>query len=142
MKELVLNTNEEGIRDAVAEFNVSAASNISRVRSLISTTEYWVLDESTARFGPGKFVGFHGMTFELYDQAHQGQTSGARFDGHVTKVAIEQVLGAFIKDNHLLIPLEAWIESVTGRALNSTVDRAKWWFTRIKAYRAMFGRSD
>src|SRR5262249_4143398 len=86
----VTNTREVGV--ALANFNRRAAVNPDRARSILRQTRYWVFHPSSGKFGPGKFVGYTGMTFEDYDQANRGNSEGKPFDGHVSKEAIEHAL--------------------------------------------------
>jgi len=50
-----------------------------------------VHDTNSDAFGPGKFLGYRGMDFAIYAEARAGNSVGAKFDGHLSRVAIEAV---------------------------------------------------
>jgi hypothetical protein len=129
---LKLVTDAATVRANVEEFNAAAAGSAERARSLLSATEYWVFDEASNLFGPGKFVGYERMSFELYEAAHRGDVTGARFDGYVTRKALESALGAFIEDATLADRLDSWLVSLAGEGAPD-IDRTKWRFVRVGA---------
>src|SRR5262249_18635860 len=80
-------------------------------------------------FGPGKFVGYAGMDFEGYERANAGNSVGARFDGHVSKEAIEYALSArFGPDPKLHEPLRQWGTRLLGPEAFGNANPAKWQF--------------
>lgn len=114
---------------SLLSFNREARRNPDRTRSILRSTTYWVFHPSTGTFGPGKFVGYAGMTFAGYEAGNQGQTDGAKFDGHVTKTAIESALGAdFGSDDALRDRLLTWAAGLIGRDPFGNANPDKWQF--------------
>lgn len=118
------------IRANINEFNATAAVHRDRASSLLALTEYWVFDEVSDRFGPAKFVGYEAATFDQYEAAQRNELVGAPFDGHVTRKAIEAVLGDFVEDVALSAQLDGWALQLLGDPVPE-VDRAKWRFARL-----------
>jgi hypothetical protein len=124
------------IRAALRVFNTRARSAADRSQRILAQTSYWVYDPDTRAFGPSKFVGFAGMDFGTYESAVAGKEGGAKFDGHVTKVAIEKALGArFQPDAGLADRLSAWSTTLLGSDVFERVDTSKWQFITLPAER-------
>jgi hypothetical protein len=89
-------------------------------------------DPGTESFGPSKFVGFGGMSFDRYIRAVAGDSEGARFDGGVTQAAISKALGAsYREDGTLLARLEAWGMERFGPDAFGGADPGKWRFVSL-----------
>jgi hypothetical protein len=96
--------------------------------SLLRHTQYWVGDASSGAFAPAKFVGYHGMTFEMYE-AHK---AGDWFDYGRSRKAVKRVLGAsFAPDDALARRLIAWGEAQLGAGVFDDLDTAKWRFLAL-----------
>lgn len=120
------------IRKCLVSFNTSAQSNQGRSRKILRQTTYWVFDEQTKKFGPSKFIGFSNMTIRSYDAATKGNWAGNRFDGHATRVAIENVTGlTFRPDPSLTHRLVKWGERLLMPGALDGIDDSKWRFLRI-----------
>jgi len=130
---LRLVSSSREIQESVAEFNRGAASDQGLTGELLHQTTYWVLDPVTACFGPSKFVGFMGMTFESYRRARRGHWTGDRFDGNITRKRIEHVLGhGYASDEGLADRLESWASQLTGAPdVFQGIDRGKWKFVTL-----------
>ena len=97
----------EDVLASLDVFNEEASSNPERSQSILRQTQYWVYHPDTGRFGPGKFVGYRAMTFDVYEQGNQGRTTGAPFDGHTSRTAIETALADSFEPNPALNDLLA-----------------------------------
>jgi hypothetical protein len=83
-------------------------------------------------FGPSKFAGFKSMTFPVYEAAVQGKTIGSRFDGSLTRRAIEEALGyEYREDPPLSEQLVTWAEGILGRDALDGIDGNKWCFVSL-----------
>jgi hypothetical protein len=100
-------------------------------RSLIRTTSFWVYDPASRRFGPSKFVGFKNMTMAKYQSARDGYPGDYIFDGHITRKAIENILGAYAKDERLSVELTNWAASLLGPDALEGIDESKWKFVSL-----------
>src|ERR1035437_2501605 len=110
---LILVATPEDIRQSLATFNAEAKHFLRLARSLLRDTTYWIHDADTQLFGPAKFVGFAGMSLAKYQEARNHHYTGARFDGNVTRRAIESALQtSFAYDQHLTSKLRAWGKSL------------------------------
>ncbi|MFZ5895561.1 MAG: hypothetical protein ACOY0T_31175 [Myxococcota bacterium] len=119
------------VAEAVTEFN-RTASSWSYARDLARTTHYWVFDPSAATFGPSKFVGYTGLDPAAYETALAGDFDGARFDGNVTRKAIESALQhQFQSDDVLSGRLVAWGEALFGEDVFEGLDTSKWRFVTL-----------
>ena len=97
-------------------------------------TSFWVYDPVTRRFGPGKFVGYRGMSFELYEDGVAGNATGAPFDGHLSRTRVARVLANdFVRDPALAAELRKWAASIGGSGSLDGVDSGKWVFARLAA---------
>ena len=104
--------------------------------NILSQTTYWVYDEEHDRFGPSQFLGYAGMDFGLYDAALRGEVTGAKFDGHIARRAIEESTGQlFAADDQLSTALTTWGERLFGPDVLDSVDHAKWQFLRLTSNR-------
>jgi len=131
---LMLVRDREGVREGVRRFNEEAGRHRERCRSVLRTTSYWVFDAGSAAFGPSKFVGFAGMTFELYERFASSEPTGSGFDGHRTREAIERAMTApYAADESLSAALDQWATSLLGRGALAGVDRSKWAFVVLPA---------
>jgi hypothetical protein len=96
--ELVTKAGE--IRANMRTFSRGLNANHALVKDLMGRTDYWVVDEELNGFGPSKFVGVKGMTFDRYHalrarsslRKKAGVTDRPRFDGEA-RLAIAQVVG-------------------------------------------------
>ena len=121
-------------------FNREAASFADRSREVLRTTQYWVWSPDTDGFGPGKFVGYHPMSFSIYERARAGTAGGDRFDGHVSKSAIGKALGdSFAPSRGLSLRLKRWAHRLLGHEVLVGVSEAKWKFIRLPARQKYWG---
>lgn len=133
MPELTLRMvdSAEAIAASLDSFLRSWAAHGELAGSIIRATTYWVHDPLTGAFGPGKFVGYRDMTFELYAAAKDKRTTGDRFDGTTSRTAIEKVLGrSFESRPELIGELRAWLASRVGDQI-ARVDTGKWRFIEL-----------
>ncbi len=122
--------NFEHIRDGGDEFCSQAFSDLPLAKDLARQTSYWVYDPDTGNYGPGKFVGFTGMTFDTYRKARM--LNPPEFDGGRTRLALEQASGLrFTKDGALAQGLVQWAERVIGPGALAGIDTAKWQFLKL-----------
>jgi hypothetical protein len=119
------------IQRSLDTFNMSFAENPELGRSLIRTTSFWVYDPISERFGPSKFVGFKNMTMEKYQSARDGYLGGNLFNGHITRKAIESILGAYTENVHLSVELTNWAVSLLGSDALVGIDESKWKFVSL-----------
>jgi len=115
------------LQQNVRRFCQGTALYPARARAICSQTQYWVYDVDSVIFGPAKFVGFDVMTFDKYEAANQGRSIGARFDGHVTRMAIEAILGPFGESQELRERLTKQL----GPEVCATLDTGKWRCVRL-----------
>ena len=129
---LMLAGNEPDIYLSLVTFNREAKRYLSRSINLITTTSFWVYSPELHAFGPGKFVGFKDMDFELYENAPViSKSSGVRFDGHITKVKIEEILERTFKPDDILTGhLLHWAAPISLQA-TARVTRSKWQFVSL-----------
>lgn len=123
------------IRENVRRFDRDLASFRERAISLVRQTSYWVADLDNGHFGPSKFVGYRSMTFRQYEAALAGQSSGARFDGSITRTAIEGALGPYEASQPLNDALQNWCSQHLGRDVFQGIDTSKWKFVQLAADR-------
>ncbi len=125
--------DDAAILTSLKEFNADAPRFRELAWDMIRRTQYWVYDAPTNAFGPSKFVGFAGMTYDLYQQARDGKTTGARFDGFHTRAAIERALKAsFEAEKALHGPLMSWAEALVGPQVFEGVAPAKWAYVHLR----------
>lgn len=137
---LVLCQSSDEIARVLDTFNRDAALYEDRTRHILRTTEYWVWDPNTDCFGPGKFVGYKRMSFPAYERGLQGDTSGAKFDGHLTQVAIRRALRAdFGPSENLSLRLKQWAERLLGVGALDRVLESKWQFACLPSHRNYWG---
>jgi len=96
--ELELVTTRQEIGANILTFYQTARLHPVRTRSLLNSTTYWVASPGGSGRGevhvaPSKWAGYKTMTFERYEHAAEGRCSGTRFDGHITRKAIEAATG-------------------------------------------------
>ena len=127
--ELVENLHD--VQHSLDTFNTSFEENLDLVRSLIRTTSFWVYDPVSRRFGPSKFVGFKNMTLAKYQSARDGYLGGNIFNGHITRKAIENILGAYAEDAQLSVKLSNWAVSLLGPDALEGIDDSKWKFVSL-----------
>ncbi|HUU98866.1 MAG TPA: hypothetical protein VM487_24300 [Phycisphaerae bacterium] len=119
------------IRGSVNVFNAEARANPDCVRSLLSLSRYWVYDPIQDMFAPAKFAGFASMDFQMYLGSRRDEVPGDKFDGHLTRIAVEEALGvAFVDDPSLRARLADWGQQLYGADL-SGVNTAKWRFASL-----------
>lgn len=129
---LRLATTTEEIRASVQRFN-DEAKTWAYARSLAKATVYWVCDEKTGLFGPSKFVAFAGITADGYDEARKHNATGAYFDGHATRRAIERVVGQVYEGSEGVAGrLVRWGDGVFGEGVFAGSDRGKWKFVGLR----------
>jgi len=122
------------VRLNVETFNSEAARYFDRAARLLRETTYWVYDPVCESFGPAKFVGFSEMSFDRYVEALAGDSEGARFDGNVSRTAIEAAIGeSYRQDQTLRDRLEAWGVDRFGTGAFGGSDRGKWHFVSLPA---------
>jgi hypothetical protein len=119
------------IRGSLRTFNAATRENGHLARSLLRYTRYWVYDSGSGSFGPSKFVGFRGMSFDKYARAREGGWAGDRFSGHRARVAIERILGSYHRSSQLSARLVMWGQSLLGDDVFDDVNRYKWMFTSL-----------
>jgi hypothetical protein len=125
-------TDSGEIGSSLVSFNRQAGANRDRARTILRQTTYWVFHPSSGMFGPGKFVGYAGMDFDGYERANAGNSEGARFDGHVSKEAIEYALSAvFGPGPELHKPLLQWGTRLLGPEAFGNANAAKWQFVTL-----------
>jgi len=133
------------IRENVRRFTRGLPSSLKRAKNLVGQTTYWVFDEDEAHFAPSKFVGFRNMSFGQYESALQGRSTGAKFDGAVSRTAIENVLGSYVEAQDLTERLSQWCVDQFGRLVLDGVETSKWRFVRLptkRKYWALVSRAD
>ena len=117
------------VRESVRAFMDESSGSQARALNLVRQTQYWVYDVEEGMFGPGKFVGYSEMDFGKYERAVKDQATGARFDGAVTRMAIEGALGErFINAPDLGKELRRWGEGIFGPGTFDGIDHSKWKF--------------
>src|ERR1700683_914195 len=108
--DLIFVESIDEIAQSLDNFAAGALSHPELARSLIGQTSFWVYDPAAKTFGPSKFVGFRDMDFAKYEVARQGGYIGDRFDGHLTRARIEQVLNAvYVSNPALVVALRRWV---------------------------------
>jgi 5-methylcytosine-specific restriction enzyme A len=131
---LELVNSASDIKTSLQTFNTDALAHRDRVKNILATIRYWVHSENS--FGPAKFVGFRDMDFDTYETALSGEQSGDDFDGHRTRVAIEETLGVeFVRRPELDSMLEEWAAGLVGEAAFGGANRSKWMFVELPAGR-------
>jgi hypothetical protein len=123
--------NEEEILASLRAFNRDRPKPSDLARDVMRRTSYWVFDRSSRAFGPSKFVGYAGMTHDLYSEARTGRTTGAKFDGTVARLAIEAQVGEFKAVSSLPGDLKTWAEALVGDDVFVGIDVGKWWFVQV-----------
>ena len=129
----------EDIRQNIRRFNSEARFHIERARNLSVQTSYWVYDSESGLFGPSKFVGYKGMTFNRYERAVQGDKSGSAFDGGVTSQANAAVLGEFKSSDELTERLSTWMTAFFGESVDIPSRRERWRFIETSDKTGYFG---
>lgn len=142
-KTLRVVANEEEILASLRAFNRDRPTPSDQARDVMRRTSYWVFDRSSKAFGPSKFVGFAGMTHDLYSDAREGVTTGAKFDGTVARLAIEAVTGEFQAVPSLPDRLQKWARALVGDDVFDGIDAGKWCFVQVgKASDAVLNPKD
>ena len=104
----------------------------NRSEKLMRTSSYWVFEPNKKIFCPSKFAGYKKMSFKKYEQAIKEATSGAHFDGAVTRMAIETALDQkYSSDNKLAKLLREWVKDNLGTMFFSGIDINKWKFVAL-----------
>ena len=129
--QLTFASSRRDIRESLEIFNAAARENGQLARSLLHHTRYWVYNSSAGSFGPSKFVGFEGMSFDKYASARQGHCRGDRFSGHRARQAIEKVLGSYRQSSPLPAKLVTWGQTLLGPDTFGGIDPNKWRFTSL-----------
>jgi 5-methylcytosine-specific restriction protein A len=129
---LTLVSSPDAVRDSVATFNIEAHANRDRALDVLAATTYWVHNPSTSTFGPSKFVGFERMDFKRYESALSGATGDARFNGNVTRRAIERATKSqYGKSGALTTALRTWGENLLGPDAFGKAEQGKWLFLNL-----------
>jgi hypothetical protein len=103
-----------------------------RSDNLMRTSSYWVFEPNKEIFCPSKFAGYKKMSFGKYEHAARGKTTGALFDGAVTRMAIEKALSQqYSSDNKLAKLLREWVNNNFGTMFFSGIDIDKWKFVAL-----------
>jgi hypothetical protein len=125
-------TIPDDVAKSLARFNRQARRDSERAHVVLRQTKYWVYDAASDSVGPGKFVGFAGMDIKTYSRANAGEPTSIKFDGHVTKVAIERALDdRFSPRPPLVEKLRAWGTSLLGKGAFGGADDSKWLFLQL-----------
>jgi len=122
----------EDIKASVDLFNRDLQENEDLARHIVRSATYWVYDPITESFGASKFVAFIDMNFSDYARARKSDSTGARFNGTVARMAIERMLGSFEHDDHLSYELVKWSGSRFGPHIFSGTNSAKWQFVILR----------
>ena len=126
------------IRQSVTSFATGIPENQELAGSLFRQTTYWVYDPNTGCFGPGKFVGFSNMDYQIFQKARRGRTTGNSFSGGITREAIESALGTSFKETPTLTPnLVQFAESHLEPGILHGVNTSKWRFVSLIAERGI-----
>jgi hypothetical protein len=129
--ELKIIKSIDDLAENFATFQRDARHNRSRSAAILRATIYWVRDENSGAFGPGKFLGFKGMNFALYEFAKYQKTTGYHFQGKVSRLAIESVLGQKFKpDPSLVEECKRWGMQYFGAGAFGGANGEKWKFIR------------
>lgn len=121
------------IAQTITSFNNGAEANAGLVWNILRTTSLWVYDSDSDTFGPNKFVGWHPITFALYEQGRQDQVlGGSKFDGNVTRVAIETAVGrSYASRPAAHAALVQWAEAIGGAGVLDIPTPEKWEFLAL-----------
>ena len=119
------------IRNSMALFNAEAEWHYELARSLLRQTSYWIYDPVSNNFGPSKFVGFRSMNFSKYALCRDEMWSGATFDGHATRRAIEEILGKYKKDSRFADQLQRWGDKLLEPDVFEDLKKEKWKFNSL-----------
>jgi hypothetical protein len=116
----------------IATFHAEVPTQTDLSWKLFRQTTYWVYDPGTGCFGPSKYVGFDNMDGASYQQAKAAIQPGDKFDGHITRNAIEDVVGVkFRPDPKLEALLASWATKVFGVWACDGITTSKWKFVTI-----------
>ncbi len=100
---------EQEIVSNTYSFNNGLISQSQIATTLIQQSTYFVYDQSTSSFAPGKFVGLKDMTLSRYQSLLDSRERSWKFDGYRTRKAIEDVLGiGFFSSSELDTKLRQW----------------------------------
>jgi hypothetical protein len=120
------------VRSGIRAFNVEARRASEQARRILRQTTYWVHDLHSDAFGPAKFVGYGGMSLDRYAAARAFRLTGQRFDGHLTRITLERVLGrSFVPSKSAATSLVRWGEALLGAGAFGGADRTKWRFLTV-----------
>ena len=122
----------EDIKASVDLFNRDLKENEDLAQHIARSTTYWVYDPATGLFGPSKFVAFVNMNYSDYTKARKSESTGARFNGTVARMAIERILGSFEHDDDLRYEVVKWGESRFGPHIFTGTKSAKWQFSILR----------
>jgi hypothetical protein len=120
---------------SIATFNAFAHRHALRARSLVNRTQFWVYAPRSRVFGPGKFVGFAGMSFRWYERENAGDSiGGVKFDGGRTHRGIESALRRrFAANVDLSAECLKWGENLLGVGAFGGANPRKWKFIALPA---------
>lgn len=126
----------DDIRRNLITFNAEArTAEIAMLRRILSTTTYWVYDQSIDLFGPSKFTGIRDISMDRYsallrEAAERESVPG--FDGFASRRVIERFLEkSFSESSDLSANLELWGTDLMGVSPFGGVDREKWLFVTV-----------
>jgi hypothetical protein len=125
---LKLIRNVEELAENFRTFQRDARRYPSRRASILRATKYWLRDANSGAFGPGKFLGYRGMDFGVYEQARKDST-GDQFQGTLSREAIERVSGDnFVDERDLVAELHLWGAKMFGDGAFGGASTSKWRF--------------
>ena len=127
---LQLVASDAQIRENIRRFARDADRGSEAAKSLVRQTTYWAFDSDDGTFAPSKFAGFQRMTMARYEAALAGSHTGVAFDGHLTRTAIEGILGEFEQNGVLVGLLKNSLEAQFGIGVADHVDQSKWRFAK------------
>jgi len=126
--------NRADIEASLDTFQAEAQVHPERTQKILRSTKYWVYDNDSGTFGPGKFVGYRAMDFDRYEQVRNEWPGGARFDGHISKTHIERALETSFEENSTLREkCLDWGIRLLGNEAFGGADVSKWRFVQLPA---------
>ena len=116
----------------IKTFNDNCSKFSDRAENIIRKTIYWVFEPKEKTFCPSKFAGYMDMSFSTYEEALKENYSGVKFDGNVTKIAIEKALDKKYSSNKRLVNLlSQWGNNYFGTDIFSGIDISGWKFIKL-----------
>lgn len=122
----------DALTNSFNTFQRDAREHPGRAKSILTQTTYFVRDNNSGAFGPGKFVGFRGMNFLAYDAAKNDPAAQAWFQGGFSRKAIEKVVGSkFQPDSTFHAECQKWGETLLGLGAFGNADPSRWKFVTV-----------